>query len=205
MKKFIILLPVFCCLMALFACNNTRTYADMKEDEKNTILEFITANNINVISMNQFLSQDSVTDVSKNQFVLFEDKGLYMQIVRKGAGEKLKDGETKTILCRYIEYSLEKKDTISANIYNSSVVDKMTVTNTKGTYEGSFEEGYMLNTYQNSSVPGGWLAPLPYINLTRKASEIAKVRIICPHSQGTANATQNVYACYYEITYELGR
>ena len=59
MKKFIILLPVFCCLMALFACKNTRTYADMKEDEKNTILEFITANDINVISMNQFLSDQT--------------------------------------------------------------------------------------------------------------------------------------------------
>ena len=47
--------------------------------------------------------------------------------------------------------------------------------------------------------------PFNYINVGRPEKdddEIAKVKLIVPHSQGTADATSNVVPCYYEITYE---
>jgi len=50
--------------------------------------------------------------------------------------------------------------------------------------------------------------PLTYINLGRpinEGDEIAKVRLIVPHTQGQAYASQNVYPCLYDITYERGR
>ena len=58
-----------------------------------------------------------------------------------------------------------------------------------------------------NSVPSGWLVPLSYINLGRPQNptdEIAKVKLIVPHSQGQSYATQSVYPCYYIITYEKG-
>ncbi len=56
-------------------------------------------------------------------------------------------------------------------------------------------------------VPGGWTIPLSYIKLGRPTSadeEIAKVRLIVPHSEGHAWAQNQVCAFYYEITYERG-
>ncbi|MCD8265556.1 MAG: DUF4827 domain-containing protein, partial [Prevotellaceae bacterium] len=44
-----------------------------------------------------------------------------------------------------------------------------------------------------------------YVNIGRQTTEdegIAKVRLIVPHSQGTADATGNVYPCFYELTYQ---
>ena len=66
----------------------------------------------------------------------------------------------------------------------------------------------MYNTYSSAAVPSGWLVPMAYINLGRPASEddeIAKVKLIVPHTQGQSNASQNVYPCMYELTYERGR
>ena len=88
-------------------------------------------------------------------------------------------------------------------------VDKMTVKNTSGTFTASFISGesLMYTKYSSQAVPSGWLVPLSYINLGRtpKGEEIAKVRLIVPHTQGQSDASKNVYPCLYEITYALGR
>ena len=138
-----------------------------------------------------------------------------MQIVRKGCGEPIPNGKTVTVLCRFTEYNL-KTDTIQlSNIRDSrwdAVVDKMTVTRNSADYTGYFVRGESLlqAVYGNSStaVPQGWLMPLGFINVGRPAKEgdeVAKVRIIVPHDKGHAYATQYVYPCLYDITYELGR
>lgn len=196
------------------ACNDTETYAEQKEKERSAIYKFIADSAVNVISEAQFFAQDSTTDVSKNEFVLFESSGVYMQIIRKGCGEKLKDGETATVLCRFTEKNLKKgADSVqlsNENLTYSSVPEKMSVKNTSGTFSASFEKGssIMYYTYGSTSVPSGWLTPFSYINLGRPVKdgdEIAKVRLIVPHTQGHAYASQSVYPCLYDITYERGR
>ena len=141
------------------------------------------------------------------------NSGCYLQIIRKGCGEKLKDGETATILCRYQEYNLLTDSLQSSNMigYYISVVDKMNVTNTSGTFTGTFKAGeslmYTLYGSGSTTVPSGWLVPLSYINIGRQDSEdneIARIRIIVPHTQGHAYATQGVYPCLYDLTYEKG-
>lgn len=93
--------------------------------------------------------------------------------------------------------------------YYISVVDKMNVTNTSGTFTATFQKGesLMYSLYGSTSVPSGWLAPFTYINLGRQDSEdneIAHVRIIVPHTQGHSYATSGVYPCLYDITYQRG-
>ena len=93
------------------------------------------------------------------------------------------------------------------NLYNSSLPDKMAVSNTLGTFTAQFVSGVMYSQYQSSSVPAGWLIPLTYINIGRfinEGDELARVNLIVPHSQGTVTATANVYPCFYELTYERG-
>lgn len=195
-------------VILLTACHDTETYADQKNKERTAIKKFIEDQGIKVISETEF-KRDTLTDVSKKEFVLFENTGIYMQIVRKGCGEKIKNGESVTVLCRFNEYNLLTDSLNLTNniLYYSSVPDKMMVTNTLGTFTATFINGVMQAAYSSTSVPAGWLVPLSYINIGRmlkEDDEIAKVNIIVPHSQGTTAALTSVIPCYYELTYERG-
>lgn len=196
--------PVFISLLALFAvllcsCEDYETYAEQKEKEKAHINEYIKKNDIHVIDMETFEDNGYMTDTAKNEFVLFEDKGVYMQIVRKGEGEMMKDGDRVVFMPRYLEYNIASGDTISGNLY-ASTLDKFTCERKGDTFSASFTQGYMYGIY-GSVVPSGWLLPLSYVNLGRPNDKAAKVRLIVPHSEGTSVAAQYVYPTYYEITY----
>jgi len=211
MKQTRYILLLFISIVLFTSCEKTQTYAEQKKRERSAINQYIADAGINVINESQFFAQDSVTDLSKNEFVVFGSSGVYMQIIRKGCGTRLKNGETAHVLCRFTEYNLlVGADSIHLTnnvLYYSSIVDKMSVRNTSGTFTASFESGLMYTTYGTASVPAGWLVPLSYINLGRPSApgeEIAKVKIIVPHTQGQSNASQNVYPCLYELTYERG-
>ena len=85
MKKLGILLMVILGL-GLFSqsCNDGKTYAELKEEEREAILRFIELNKIKVIDEDQFEAQDSTTNVAANEYVLFEESGVYMQVAEKG-------------------------------------------------------------------------------------------------------------------------
>lgn len=213
-----LIFPALAVLAVLVSCSDGETYAEMKTKEKDAIQRFLQDNElvgrISPISEATFYAQDSTTDVSKNEFVLFLDDGIYMQVVRRGSGKTMvemakeqPDSTTsQTILCRFLEYDIENADTTRTNYYVSAVVDKMqcSYAHRGRSYTGSFTEGYMQSKY-GSVVPEGWLKPLDFIRLTRNAGQIAKIRVIVPHSSGTSNAKNYVLPYYYEITYQLGR
>lgn len=212
MKKLNLIIMTLVAVMALAACNDSVTYADLKKKERNAINRYITSHKIQKITEAEFEKKGFVTDTTKNEYVLFESTGVYMQIVRKGGGEKLKDGETATVLCRFKEYNILEGDSALqlTNITQYSwQVDKMSVKNTSGTFKASFISGesLMYSKYSKLAVPSGWLVPLTYINLGRipKGEETALVRLIVPHTQGQSDATKNVYPCLYELSLERGR
>lgn len=203
-------------ILTTTSCNEDETYAEQKDKEKKAIGQFLEDNDfvgkITPISEKQFYAQDSTTDLSKNEFVRFNDDGIYMQIVRKGNGptmvELAKDRKdstvTRPLICKFLEYDIEGADTTYSNIYMSSINDKMlcTYSHYGRSYTASFTEGVMQSAY-GSTVPKGWLKPLDYIRLTKVAGEEAKVRLIVPHSSGTNNASGYVLPFYYEITYQI--
>ena len=130
----------------------------------------------------------------------------------EGVGEKRKSGDRKRILCRFIEYnilgdSLQLRDDVPYWHTNPEILD---VSNNAGSFNASFNTtinggGAMYLTYKDVNVPTGWVKPLSFIRLGRQVNYdegIAKVRLIVPHSEGTSNATSNVYPCFYEITYQ---
>lgn len=222
MKKLSIILCILSAAMSFVACNDTETYAEKREKEDAAISKFLSGgtamskyfcNNkaVTVISESDFDNRGYVTDTTKNEFVLFESTGVYMQIVRKGCGEQIKSGETASVLCRFTEANLLGDSLQLANTTTSThfLYDKMTVTNTLNTFTGSFEAAYsvMASAYSSTSVPGGWLVPLRYIKVGRQSSpdeEIAKVKLIVPSGQGHYYASMNTYPCFYEITYQRG-
>ena len=70
MKKLtLFFLSLLACGLAFQACDNTKTYAEMLEDEKDAIKAFIRDSSITVISQTEFYRNDSTTDVNKNEYV----------------------------------------------------------------------------------------------------------------------------------------
>lgn len=214
MKKIVYFLFTLLVIGAFAACDDDMSYADQVKAEQKAINKYLADSAVNVISEEEFAAQNYTTDTAKNEWVLFASDGVYMQIVRKGTGEPLKDNETATVLCRYIERNMQT-DTITATNMSAtyaSIVDKMSVTDKSGTFTGIFVSGEssLMAIYSSSStaVPEGWLLPLSYINLGRQSTadgEIAKVRLIVPHDMGHSIATYNVTPMLYDITYERGR
>lgn len=207
MRKTLLALYAVIGAMMVASCNNYETYGEKKEKERDAINRFINDSTFNVISEEQFHLQGDSTSVERREFVYLEKSGIYMQIVRKGCGKKITDGENLTMLCRFTELGF-LDGTALTNAYNNVFsVDKMYINRVGSTYTASFVSGLMLSTY-GASVPSGWIVPLNYVSIGRQVAatdELAKVRLIVPHSQGHSIASQNVYPYYYEITYERGR
>jgi hypothetical protein len=231
MKKTLFILPLFVFLAGLLSsCKQGETYADQKDKEYKAIQTFLDRNitvrdedgnvvcnvgKINTITEKQFLDQDSTTDLEKNEYVLFQNSGIYMQIVRKGTGEKLEEGKTARIICRFIEFNILADSIQLRNdvYYWHSSPDIMKISNNYGSFAAEFDTeinggGAMFNKYGTVSVPNGWLTPFKYIRIGRQTNEddgIAKVRLIVPHSEGQASAASNVYPCFYELTFQKMR
>ena len=223
MKKLLYLVLAVCTVSTsifVASCKDGETYAERKKKEENSINHFLQDNDfvgkINPISEEQFYAQDSMTDVSKNEFVRFNKDGIYMQIIRKGEGptmvelakERKDSTVTRPILCKFLEYDIQGGDTTNTNltIYKdmTSKIDKMMCTydHYSRSYTASFTEGEMKTAY-GSVVPAGWLKPLDFIRLTKTDGGEAKVRLIVPHSSGTSNASGHVQPFYYEISYMI--
>lgn len=227
---------VFVTAMALAAlifqsCNDGKTYAEYREDEIDAINAWISTHDYDIISESEFYAQDTMT--AENQFVLFEESGVYMNIVEKGKGKSVLPDGSYSILSRYFEIAMQNRedmfnlgDTLTGNmnlynytnyIANSSWSlpmymlhpEEYKVTINGESYSGAFTESYIMNAvYESTSVPSGWLLPLRYIKPARTSSstDVARVRLIVPHEEGTVNyASRFVYPCYYEITYNLGK
>lgn len=167
----------------------------MQKDEKNAINKFLKDSAIKVISLSDF-EKDTLTDVSRNEYVLFPN-GVYMQIVSRGSGEKIKNRDE--ILVRYKEYNIMHQVEGFSN-YNVDNVDSFTYNFiTESHYGGTFNESYLQYCYlyyygvSIASVMEGWLFPLRYLK------DMAHIRLIVPHKQGHEYSLKYVEPYFYEI------
>lgn len=228
MKKQIFYLLFISCVLQ--GCNKGITYAEQKENEKNDIQSWIVKHDYKIISEEQFYKQDSLTN--ENEFVLLKESGVYMNIIQRGKGKRILDDGRYTIISRYLEIALSgienffvTGDTLSGNMKlknypvfgpeNWGLPQYMTqpddyiLTIDKNTYKASFKENSMMaHVYKTASVPSGWLIPLRFLKPassipTLPSQDIARVKLIVPHSQGSAQAMKYVYPCLYEITYQI--
>lgn len=231
MKKFLFAMIAFAAVLSFAACNDSETYKDKRDRELDSISSFLRKENIKVISEDEFTRRwndnQRLTDTAKNnnEWVLFNSNGIYMQVIDQGCGDYIKKGETADVLVRFDEYNLSyaaemsnKCLTLSNNVpAYSYYVDKMSVTNTSGTFTGSFvnpKASLMALTYNSSytgissTVPSGWLIPFSWVKIGRPKTDddrIAHIRLLVPHSYGTTSASGSVQACVYDMTLQKGR
>lgn len=200
MKKLIFLF--FSLLASTFvfqACNDSKTYAEMLEDEKKAINRFISENNITVISVDDF-EKDTITKCPPygNEYVRFSN-GVYMQIVKRGEGDTIRDRSIVSV--RFMEYDILEGDTTGAsNYYMPEVLDVFDYTEYGTTMYGQFrDESYSMLAYfyNTTQVPTGWLVPLRYIK------NDAHVKVIVPSKVGHTHAMNYVYPYYYDLRHIL--
>ncbi len=212
------LLLVVSVMCGLQSCDDSKTYAEMREEEEDAINAYITRNNISVISQSEF-ERDSITE--ENEYVLLDESGIYMHIDQIGQGTEVLEDGNYTILTRFMEIALQERsemfhlgDTLVANMrmngYPSLQTnpEELMVTIADGAYSatfGRYQYSLMYTSYQSTAVPSGWLVPLRYLRPTRtqSSSDVARVKLIVPHDQGTTNASRYVYPCFYELTYNM--
>lgn len=205
MKKLICILSALVILLPVFvSCDDEETYAEQKERENKQIKKWLDNHDIDVISMQEFLA-DTITnnpetgpDSTRNEYVLFSDNGVYMQIVRRGEGRLIEPGEMWFLNARYKEWYVGTGDSMTYNGYQQEP-DVLYVKRVGDNYTASFKSGVMASVY-GTSVPNAWIMVMPFIKPGfLNGSSSAKVRLIVPHTQGTQTATQNVYPTFYEI------
>lgn len=206
MKKLIYIVLGLVAVSSVFSSckDDDITYAEQKEREAKQVREWLDSHDIDVITLADFL-KDTITnnpetgpDYTRNEYVLFEDNGVYMQIVRRGEGKVIGTDETWYYNARYNEVYLGTGDTMTMNYFQQDP-DVFYVKRTGGNYTASFKSGVMANTY-GTSVPSAWLMTMPFIRPgVLNGSSAAKVRLIAPHNQGTQSAAQSVYPTFYEI------
>lgn len=206
MKKIIYAVLGLVAVSSLFiSCKDKEeTYAEQKEREAKQVRTWLDNHDIDVISVSDFL-KDTITDnpetgpdSTRNEYVLFEDVGVYMQIVRRGEGRLIESGETWYMNARYVEIYMGTGDTLTMNKFQQDP-DVLYVRRTGGNYTATFKSGIMASTY-GTTVPSSWIMTMPYIKPVLYNGNSAKVRIIAPHNQGTQSAANSVYPAFYEIT-----
>ncbi len=209
MKKLLYLtLSLIVTSFALSSCDDEETYADQKEREATQIHDWLIKHNIKPITMADFI-KDTITnnpdtgpDSTLNEYVLFEDNGVYMQIVKRGGGRLIESDETWFVHARFKEIYIPNGETMSLNLYDREP-DEFSIERTGANYSASFISGVMYkiycNSYGNAKIPNAWLMPFPYIK-PGMLDDAAKVRLIVPHNQGTQKAASSVYPTFYEIT-----
>lgn len=211
MKKLgILLVMVFGLGIVFQACDNHKTYAELKEEEREAIRRFIEVRDIKVIDEEQFFGQDTTTNLNSNEYVLFQESGIYMQIIERGGGVILEDGR-HDILVRYEEEEITEDgttDTLSLNTWTNYYPhpDEFVLTKSGNSFSGSLGSGgAMYSTHGSTSVPSAWMMVFDYITPGRKLSDRSHIRLIVPHGEGTITASQSVTPTYYDIKYQLAR
>ncbi|NDV56570.1 DUF4827 domain-containing protein [Bacteroides sp. 519] len=182
------------------ACDNSKTYAEMLEDERKAVNAFVKKHNIKTISKEEF-EKDTIT--GENEYVQFSN-GLYLNIVDRGNGDTIKTRDE--IIVRMVEYNVmaeidtEVGDTLSnldIDVLTDSFFYNPTASSTLfvyDSYNGYFPYVYSSLLSQGTlDVPNGIINILPYIK------DGAHVKIIVPSKLGHSYAMQYVYPYYYDI------
>ncbi|MBO7417413.1 MAG: DUF4827 domain-containing protein [Bacteroidaceae bacterium] len=199
MKKLVIcFVGMILACIAFNACSDNVTYAELLDDEKKAISNFIKDHNIKVITQKEFQDAGCVTDVTRNEFVQ-TTSGVYMQIIDKGStnlGDTIRNNDM--VLVRYAEYRLEKDSAehlVMSNFDVSQIsqVDIFRYQKSGTSASGIFSSGMMYYVYQNQTVPQGWLIPFNYVR------DGARVKLIVPSKMGHETAMSSVKAYYYDI------
>ena len=217
MKRIIFFFGIILSLSLLIqSCDDTETYAEKLDKEKEYIQNFINSNGIQVISESNF---DPRVKMAPNEYVLFSSDGVYMHIDSLGTEptfyyildsiSKKQNDARLVILTRFLEYNIQVGDTSLTNFYTNSSPEQFyyaksntsssSNSNTYGKFfydSSTTSSDYSMQKYYGTSVPGRWLKPLQYVG------NGGRVKIIVPSKMGQSYAQTNVLPFFYELHFQ---
>ncbi|MCD8165587.1 MAG: DUF4827 domain-containing protein [Bacteroides sp.] len=171
------------------SCDNTKTYAERMADERKAINKYIKDQNIKVLTVEEF-EKDTVT--AENEYVLFPNTGVYMNIVSRGTNLSAKNGDI--LIARFLEHNLISGDTLSNIKAASPDVFTYRLSGNSAYGQVKYNSGGLLASYYEvATVPAGWLVALPYVG------DSAHVKLIVPHKYGHDAAMEYVYPYAYDM------
>lgn len=228
MKKLIILFISLVAVGAVFhSCKDQKTYAEMLEEERDGVEDFINKHNIQVITENEFLV-DTLTKCEENghpgynQYVQFSN-GVYLQIVKRfgyprGASykpypnlESAPPFENNNLILVNFEERDVLTDTITpvSNVDNpyypflNNYPDGFRYTVDRTTVYGQFvhEPGLLSYYYYNYSMAKqyGTSVPAGWLMALQYVRDGAHIKLIVPSKSGHSIAQQYVYPYFYDI------
>lgn len=227
MKKLIVLFISLVAAGAIFhSCDDSKTYAEMLEEERDGVEDFINKYNIQVISESEFLV-DTVTKCEENghpgynQYVGFSN-GVYMQIVKRfgcprGSTERYPNIESalpfennNLILVTFTEKNVLNDSTTIVSNYQNPYYPFMNVypdgfryTADGTTIYGQFaqETGLLSYYYYSYSMSGqyGTSVPAGWLMALQYIKDGGHVRLIVPSKSGHTIAQKYVTPYYYDI------
>ena len=229
MKKLVFLFLSLLTAGSLFqACDDSKTYAEQLEDEKNAVERFIKDSAIHVISVSEFEQNDSVTKAKANgdaydEFVFFSSEGVYMQIIDRGCGDyddsndpnrnnytdeekeedKFVDGNN--ICTRYAETNIETRELAAFNIPVEEYMDAGTLYAYPAVFRYVKAETYSAGTFTEMDYLWGryyasTAVPQGWLLSLPYLRDNAHVRLIVPSKMGHNYAQQYVTPYFYDIT-----
>lgn len=215
MKKLIFLFLSLLAAGSLFqACDDSKTYAEMLDDEKNAVNKFIKDSAIHVISLDEF-EKDTITTSKAagdayDEYVAFSN-GVYMQIVKRGKmdanHQMIKDKfvNSDEICVRYLETDIATREITCFNVFRQEWADLPELYTNPAVFryvDNGISSSYGIFTqmdyfwseaYATTAVPSGWLLALPYL------WNDSHVRLIVPSKMGHQSAQQAVAPYFYDI------
>lgn len=202
MKKLLLFFISLLAVGSFFqACEDSKTYAEMLDEEKDAVNAFIKKHGITIISESEFNAKGYTTDIAKNEYVVFTGNGVYMQIVDKGVAEDtIRNNDIVAV--RFVETDIKEDDTTCFNVVLPgfenrpdlyTYPDVFRYVDNGYTVAGVFTEGSMYAKYTTTDVPPGWLLALKYV------TNYAHVRMIIPSKMGHQTASQYVNPYFYDI------
>lgn len=185
------------------SCDDDKTYAELLEEERDMIRDFMNRHGITTISMSEFESQDSTT--LENEYVEFAGEGVYMHVEHAASEADARFAETNdVILVRFTEVNLATDDTLSTFINSGYVPDEFRYMKTTNTILGQFIGNGVMQAVYGSSVPAGWLMPLNYLRLSNSSgADRTRIKLIVSAKNGQSDAINSIYPCYYELTFQF--
>ena len=211
------------------ACDDTKTYAEMLEEERDGVNDFIKKNNIEVITVEEF-EKDTITECEdgypvqypgKNQYVAFSN-GIYMQVVQRygtprAASEPYPNLEAalpfetgNLILTRFKEVDILTGEPTSVSNVDNQYYPPMNnyPTGFRYTIDGTSiygqfiqEPGLDSEYYWDVTIGGqyGTSVPAGWLMALQYIKDGAHVRLIVPSKSGHSYAQQKVYPYFYDI------
>lgn len=169
MKKVIIVSLISVVAIAMFSsCNDSKTYAQYLNDEKEIIERFVNQNDLTILTE---YPKDSV--FKEKEFFFDTSSGVYYNVIDSGNGRRILGGEEFYIRFKGLKYISSDDTTTFSNIY--SLQPEVLVYGNSTTYPTV-----------------AWVAPL------KNVGNRAKVRMIVPFNMGISTDQSGYRTAYYE-------